>query len=233
MSILRVMSYALGETSSQRMEAIARLIREQRPDLVFVQNVNEDLLKELATETGLKPSGSGSSNGFLSQHRLGAVQAIALTDGGACLRADLDLAGRRIHLFNIVLALDPAMRGQQIARLFDRDLLGAPLPCAVLVAGDFSLPLWGGGQWLLRRRLKPARHPGWKPTYPARFPLWPRDRIYLQGPIRSLAGQVLFSSEIRSLSNHLPLVATLELLDTREYLKVTDVAKQNMRPVAS
>ena len=231
MSILRIMSYALEPTGPPRMAEVARLIRSQRPDLVFLQNLDTEQLGQLAAETALTPGGEQGRCGFLSRHPLSAVQFVSLCEGGACLRADLDLAGKRLHLFNIRLVLEPALRGQQIARLFDQDLLGATLPCATLVAGDFSLPLWGGGQWLLRRRLTPARHPGWKANYPARFPLWPRDRIYLRGPIRSLAGQVIATAEVRLLSRHLPLITTLELLDTREYLKVPDVAKQQMRPV--
>ena len=231
MSILRIMSYTLDATGPPRLAEVAQLIRTQRPDLVFLQNLDGQALNELAAETGLKAGEGGDSCGFLSRYPLSALQHIRLGEGGACLRADLDISGKRLHLFNIRLAIDPAPRGQQIARLFDADLLGAPLPCATLVAGDFSLPLWGGGQWLLRRRLTPARHPGWKANYPARFPLWPRDRIYLRGPIRSLAGQVVVSAELRRLSRHLPVVTTLELTDTREYLKVPDVAKQRMRPV--
>lgn len=232
MSILRVMTYALKNSSADRAEEVAQIIRAQRPELVFLQHLDEGLLAALAEKTGQDGHFVGGSCAFLSRHPLKALQPLPLGEGGQCLRADLDLGGKRLHLFNVQLVVDPARRGHQIARLFDADLLGARLPCASLVAGDFSLPLWGGGQWLLRRHLKPVTHTGWGANYPAIFPLWPRDRFYLNGPIRSLAGQVVSAAAVRRVSRHLPLVATLELTDTRDYLKIPEVAEQRMRPVA-
>jgi endonuclease/exonuclease/phosphatase family metal-dependent hydrolase len=232
MAILRVMTYALAETSVSETDGVARLIRAQRPELVFLQHLPEYLLEGLAKETGLTAYAAQGDCGFLSRHPLIALQSVSLGGEGNCLRADLDLAGKRLHLFNVQLVLDPTQRGRQVARLFSEDLLGASLPCATLVAGDFSLPLWGGGQWLLNRRLQQVRHPVWGANYPAAFPLWPRDRFYLRGPIRSLAGQVVTASELRRTTSHLPVITTLELTDTRIYLKVPEVSEQRMRTVA-
>ena len=231
MSILRVMTYALKGSSVFEAAGVAQLIRNQRPELVFLQHLPDHVLEGLAKEAGLKAYTTYGDCGFLSRHPLSALQAICLGGEGTCLRADLDLAGKRIHLFNVQLVIEPTQRGQQIARLFSADLLGASLPCATLVGGDFSLPLWGSGQWLLRRRLKLVSHPVWGANYPAAFPLWSRDRFYLRGPIRSLAGQVVKSSELHRVSNHLPVITTLELTDTRVYLKVPEVSRTRMRPV--
>ncbi len=230
MSILRVMTYALNGTADAA--ATAQIIRSQRPELVCLQYLTAGLLETLSKETGLQAFGAQGCCGFLSCHPLSGLQACQLGGAGDCLRADLDLAGKRLHLFTVQLVFDPASRGQQLARLFAEDLLGASLPCATLVSGDFSFPLWGGGQWLLRRRLKPVQHPRWGANYPAEFPLWPRDRVYLRGPIHSLAGQVIATPETRRASRQLPILTTLELTDTREYLKIPEVAKPQMRPVA-
>jgi len=229
MSILRVMTYALSGSSVFDIERAAEDIRAQRPELVFLQYLPDYLLESLAKETGLTAYASQGTSGFLSRHRLTALQSTCLGGEGNCLRADLELSGKRLHLFNVQLVIDPIQRSQQIARLFTDDLLGANLPCATLVAGDFSLPLWGSGQWLLRRRLSLVKHPSWGANYPASFPLWPRDRFYLRGPIRSLAGQVIISGQ-KGITKHLPVVTTLELTDTRIYLKVPEVSEQRMRP---
>lgn len=231
MSILRVMSYALNGSPGVDPDVIAQIIRSQKPELVCLQYLTDGLLETLAKETGLKAYCAWDRCGFLSRHPLTAVQACNLGGSGGSLRADLDLGDKRLHLFNVQLVLDPLQRAKQIARLFAEDMLKANLPCATLVAGDFSLPLWGGGQWLLRRRLKSAQHPGWAANYPAKFALWPRDRIYLRGPIRSLAGQVITNPETRTSSSHLPLVTTLELTDTRVYLKLPKGSRRQMRPV--
>lgn len=230
MSILRVMTYALNGFSVFDVESAAQLIKIQRPELVFLQHLPDYLLESLAKETGMTAYATQGTNGFLCRFRLSALQSVCLGGDGHCLRADLDLSGKRLHLFNIQLETDPTRRGQQIAKLFAADMLGARLPCAVLVAGDFSFPLWGSGQWLLRRRLKMVRHPVWGANYPAVFPLWPRDRFYLRGPIRSLAGQVITSPSLRGNSRHLPVIATLELTDTRVYLKLPQVSERRMRP---
>lgn len=229
MSILRIMTYALKRGAAD-IAVAAQLIRSQRPELVYLQHVRQESVASLAEETGLQAFGGEGDCAFLGCQPLSAVRYHRLGMGGECLRADLTLAEKRIHLFNIQLATDPALRGQQIAKLFGDDLLGAVLPCAKLVAGDFSLPLWGGGQWLLRQRLKKAAHPVWGANYPAMLPLWPRDRFYLSGPIRALAGQVISSPELRRASCHLPLVATMELTDTRIYLKIPEVSDRRMRP---
>lgn len=231
MSILRVMTYAQNGSAAIEAAGVAELIRAQRPELVFLQHLPVFLLESLAKETGLTAYTAQGTAGFLSRHPLSALQSIGLGGEGNCLRADLDLADRRLHLFNVQLGTDPTQRGQQIARLFSEDLLGASLPCASLIGGDFGLPLWGSGQWLLRRRLKPVQHPAWGANYPAVLPLWARDRFYLRGPIRSLAGQVVRSQQLCRVSNHLPVITTLELTDTRVYLKVPDVSGQRMRPV--
>lgn len=232
MSILRVMTYALKGASAFEAAGAAQAIRSQRPEIVFLQYLPDYLLETLAKETGLRAYGTQGTAGLLSRHPLCALQSVSLGGEGRCLRADLNLDSKRIHLFNIQLATDPAQRGQQIDRLFGPDLLGANLPCATLVAGDFSLPLWGGGQWRLSRRLKRAEHPAWGANYPAVFPLWPRDSFYLRGPLRSLAGQVVTSPELRKVSNHLPVITTLELTDTRIYLQLPEVSERRMRPVA-
>ena len=232
MSILRAMTYALNGSSVFDTEAATQLIRAQRPELVFFQHLPDYELEILAKETGLTAYATQGECGFLSRHKLTALQSVCLGGAdGSCLRADLDITGKRIHLFNIQLATDPAQRGQQLARLFAEDLLGANLPCAVLVAGDFSLPLWGSGQWLLRRRLKQVKHPPWGANYPAVFPIWPRDRFYVRGPIRSLAGQVITLSTRRGIKDHLPVITTLELTDTRIYLTLPEVSEKQMRPV--
>ncbi len=231
MSILRVMTYALKGASTFEATSIAHIIALQRPELVFLQYLPDYFLESLAKETGLKAYAGQGTSGFLSCHSLSAIQSRTLGRDGDCTRADLNLSGKRLHLFNLKLSMEPTRRREQISRLFGEDLLGANLPCATLVAGDFGLPLWGSGQWLLRRRLSLVKHPTWGANYPAAFPICPRGRFYLRGPIRSLAGQVVSIPEFCRGSQQLPVVSTLELTDTRIYLKVPEVLDQQMQPV--
>lgn len=232
MTILRAMTYALEGCAAGSLAETARLIRDQRPDVVFLQYLKEGQLQYIAQATALLPGIVDKQTGFLSRYPIKSERSFSLEGCGQCSRADLDLFGKRIHIFNVQLVCDPGLRAKQIANLFTSDLLSYPLPCALLVAGDFSLPLLGAGQWLLRRKLTLARFAGGQTNYPAKFPLWARDRFYLRGPIKNLAGQVVSTPSAKKNSRHLPVVASFELTDTREYLKIDKIHKKQMRPVA-
>lgn len=230
MIILRAMTYALEGCSEDQLAETGRLIRDQRPDLVFLQYLKEGQLKALAEAAGLHPGTLEKQTAFLSRYPLKGLRSYSLGGNGQCLQADLDLSGKRVHLFNVQLACDPGLRAKQLTDLFSADILSNQLPCAILVAGDFSVPLLGAGQWLLRRKLTQAQFAGGQTNYPANFPLWARDRFYLRGPIKSLAGQVVSTPASRKIARHLPLVVSFELTDTREYLKIPKVQEKQMRP---
>jgi endonuclease/exonuclease/phosphatase family metal-dependent hydrolase len=231
MIILRAMTYALEGCGEDHLAEIGRIIHEQRPDLVFLQHLKAGQLKVLSEASGLHSVSLEEQTAFLSRHPLKGLRSYSLEGSGQCLQADLDLSGKRVHLFNVQLDCDPGLRAKQLANLFGADILSNLLPCAILVAGDFSVPLLGAGQWLLRRKLTQAQFAGRQTNYPANFPLWARDRFYLRGPIKSLAGQVVSTPASRKIARHLPLVVSFELTDTREYLKVPKVQEKQMRPV--
>ena len=78
MSILRVMTYALKGFSVFENTCVAEFIRAQRPELVFLQHLPEYLLANLAKETDLTAYASQATGGFLSRHRLNALQSTCL-----------------------------------------------------------------------------------------------------------------------------------------------------------
>ncbi len=160
---------------------------------------------------------------FLSRYPLNNIQEFSLGHGGRCVRADLDFEKERVHLYNLCLSFDPWQRRDQIRALLSDQLLdNQTQPCATIVCGDFTLPLWGYGQIRISEHLRRARFPLWRANYPGNFPLWGRDRIYFRGPIRALTGTVLATAEARRASPHLPLVLTVETCDTRNFLTLRD-----------
>lgn len=242
MSALRVMSYhvncCIDDRGESTAEMCARVIASQSPDLVFLQHVGSrrepSQINKLANQLNLKPYGLGQEKScyFLSRYPLRGIQDYSLGDGGCCLRADLDYAGQRLHLFNVSLSLNPVLRKQQVNALLGEGLLGNPaLPCAALVAGDFSLPLWGAGQVRLTSCLKRAPQPLWRANFPAGFPLWGRDRFYFRGALKALAGTVVATADARHASSHLPLVLTIEQVETRKFLPLKNVHQREMKPV--
>ena len=231
MSTFRIMSYHINGARSASGELApelgARIIRAQLPDLVMLQGIGspigETSLQELSDRVGLAMYGSEAEGdcAFLSRYPLSNIRNIPLGYGSRCVRADFDKDDERVHLFNLTLAWDPRHRLEQVRVLLSEQLLGNPsLPCAMIVCGDFGLPIWGGGQVLLSEHLKRAGVPLWRANYPGAFPLWGRDRVYFRGPIRAIEGRVINSPEARKASTHLPLLLTVEVRDNRQFLKL-------------
>jgi endonuclease/exonuclease/phosphatase family metal-dependent hydrolase len=241
MATFRIMSYhvngfrsASGEVDPMRS---ARVIYSQRPSLVMLQQLGSPIvagtLQEYSDLVGLQAYGPDDEGAcaFLSRYPLTNIQEFSLGHGGRCLRANLDFENERVHLFNLCLSFDPWQRRDQVRSLLSDQLLNdRSLPCATIVCGDFTLPLWGYGQIRICEHLSRARFPLWRANYPANFPLWGRDRIYFRGPIRALAGTVLATSDARRASPHLPLVLTVETCDTRNFLKLRDRLRLRKTP---
>lgn len=232
MTTIRIMTYNIhgcrGGDGHLDADRVLAVIAEGAADVVALQEVaaaGPDPLPYLAERLGLRVYGHpGCGNAFLSYFPLRAVQTCDL-GGGCCLRADLDVADRRLHLLN--LRLDPGGRGRQLGTLLGPDLLGGrTLACPAMVLGDFadlgggllSVPFGG--------RLQRASRPLWRATYPARLPLVGRDRAYLCGELRVVDARILRSAAARRASTHLPLILTVQICDPRTYLKV----EKKLRP---
>lgn len=219
----------------------AEIIRAQQPDLVLLQQIGgaggQSSIWRLAEKVGLEAYGPDTeeSSAFLSRKPLTNIRNIPLGYGCYCVRADYQHEEERVHLFNLALSMDPWQRNKQLHVLFSEQLVNNPsLPCPSIIAGDFGLPLLGESLTQLSGHLRRARYPLWKSTYPAKVPLWGRDRIYFKGAIRALAGHIIMTADARKASTHLPLVLTVETSDTRQTLKIkkhTGVSAKQPNPV--
>ncbi len=231
MYAIRIMTYHIhrcrgrdGNTDPQR---ILEVIRQGAPDLVALQDVNSgedpEQLAFLAARLGMKSYGSDrpGANGFLSCFPLKGVQDYCLEEDGCCVRADLDVGGKRLHVFNLRLAGFPFRRRRQIRTLLGPDLLGKPsLGCPLLVLGDFAGFVWGAGDLALLTSLQRVPHFFRSATYPAGFPLFSRDRGYLRNGLRVEQAAVQRGMSAREASTHLPVIYTVRLTDPRQYLRV-------------
>ncbi len=209
-------------------ERVLRVIGEGAPDIVALQEIGEreEDLKYLSLRLGMKSYGTPvpGGNAFLSYYPLRAVQAFELGCGGNCQRADADIHGRRIHLFNLRLDISPLHRRRQISALLGPDLLSHPsLACPLIVLGDFGDILWGVGNLKLTLGLRKAPRPLWSSTYPSRFPVAGRDRAYLRGDLSIVDSLILRSDTARQASSHLPLLLTVRVADPRPYLRLENV----------
>jgi len=219
-------------------ERIAAVVAHYQPDVALLQEVAQgaphfrgerqmDRLRDLlglphgAYVVNVRKFGRGGEygNAILSRHRLEAIENVDLRippkKARAALhaRVHIDLGAghsRTLHVFSLHLGLSGIERAMQVARFLATPLLGRiERATPVVVAGDFN-DLWGS----LGRRFEPAGFRGPRrpvATYPAYAPLRPLDGLYVRGDVEILQ---LFRSRLelaREASDHLPIVADLEL----------------------
>lgn len=239
MSTARIMTYNIqqcrGSDGRVNPDRILNVIADAAPDIVVLQELgaqhHADILPYLAERLGLDAfrDAAGGPLAFLSFFPLRGVQRFELGYGGLCLRADVDLGGKRLHLLNVCLDSFPRFRNHQVAHLLGPELLGNPsLVCPALILGDFADYFWGAGNLELASTLRRTRRPLWRGTYPARCPVFGRDRAYLRGAVRVLDASVNRSFLARQASSHLPLTLTVQVTDTRRAVRLRQLAGGRM-----
>ncbi len=223
----------LGADGRRDPERVAGVLDEVRPDVAGLQEVGwpsagaPDPAAALARITGLAGAfgpthlrhGWAFGNAILSRHPIEATRSYDLTVRGreprGCLRADVAVDGMALHLFACHLGLDWRERRRQAAQLLSADILrDAALAHPLVLLGDFNawsnrsaVPRW------LRRQLVDcavaAREE--RATFPSAFPLLRLDRAFVGPAVRVLSSWVHDSPLARLASDHLPLVAEIEL----------------------
>jgi len=240
------MTYNVGQCKGRDgrsdPERIAAVIAEAGPDIVALQDLTTsgygNQLERLATRLGMLPYASrddrANGNGFLSWQPLRAVTGYELGHGAGCLRADLDIDRKRVHLLTLRLDASCCRRHDQVRTLLGPDLLGnTSLPCPLILLGDFAgrMP-WTPDKMQLALALKPASRPLWGATFPAHFPLFACDRGYLRGELRVIHACVQRSKLARQASCHLPFLFTVEINDSRTFLPVDTRFRRNLMDAA-
>lgn len=239
MTAIRIMTYSLGECrgADGRVdpERIVAVVNEATPDVLAVQDLEiaslPDQLDYLARRLGMRayraPQAPGC--GWLAHAPLRGLQGYDLGQGGCLLRADLDVDGKRLHLFNLRLTSERQARQRQIATLVGPDLLGdRSLTCATLLIGDFADTFWGAGNLALGLHLKKAVRSFWRGTYPASLPLIDRDRAYYRGHLRIIDSCIPRNAAARQACRHLPLIVTVEVTDPRTFLRAEKLKRSRM-----
>jgi endonuclease/exonuclease/phosphatase family metal-dependent hydrolase len=219
----------LGLDRRLDLDRIAAVIAEMRPDVIGLQEViredgigHEDQAAYLAEQLGMalvmgvvRPYRNGTyGNAVLSRLPVLGWGACDLSHGTreprACLRVDLDVDGRPLHVFNCHFGLALRERRRQVDLLthFLRDVAAVVGPRVVM--GDFNE--WHPGP--VSRRLKrefssPMRR--MRRTHPAMFPLFPLDRLYWDVELEGREFRAHGSRLARVASDHLPIVATLSV----------------------
>ncbi|MEW6594316.1 MAG: endonuclease/exonuclease/phosphatase family protein [Thermodesulfobacteriota bacterium] len=232
---------AIGVDRRFRLGRVAGIIEHHSPDILLLQEVDVgvprsrglNLAVELARLCGYPYLAVGLNvrlrqgmygNATLSRFPIGEERNVDLTLPGrkarGCLYTAVELAGMDVPLavFNLHLGLSFRERPQQVGIMVNAPEfagLAAGHPC--IVAGDFN-------DWLTR--IAPIfteilgfacvtnRARGYQNaflTYPSFSPTAGLDKIFVRGPLQPLKRHPCRLTASRVASDHLPVIADLEL----------------------
>lgn len=219
-----------------RIDRVVEMLKSLSPDVALLQEVSEDMprshfhhqpsalaealeMPHLAFGPEHRFRVGGYGNAILSKWPLTDPSRIDLTigtrkkRGAMTARAHVQTAHhtRSLVLVNMHLGLAGSERGQQLERfLASHPFAHMQKKTPIVLAGDLN-DVWGS---LGPRYLQPAgfaRSGTLINTFPAYLPIRPLDGIFVRGDLRSRHTSVPRSKLAKQASDHLPLIADLEL----------------------
>lgn len=217
----------IGADGRALPERILAVLEEMNPDVIALQELEQhpdpalNLLDYFAHRTGLTAVAgptilnpeSRYGNALLTALPVRATRRIDLTVPGreprGALDMDLDWHGRKLHLIATHLGLNPAERRRQIRLLLN--LIEKEDADLTVLMGDLNeWFLWGRTLRWLNHEFPVSQR---RRTFPASWPLFALDRIWVY-PSSALASLSVHDSRLaRIASDHLPLTAVLEMAD--------------------
>ncbi len=211
------------------LDRIAAVVAEMAPDVVALQEVvrepgpaTADQGAYLAARLGMdlvmgvtRPHGRGEfGNAVLTRLPVTGAATCDLShasrEARGCLRTDLAVNDRTVHVFNCHFGLGLRERRQQLALLAGFIRTSAVLEGPRVLLGDFNE--WHRGPVTRGLRLEfssPMRR--MRRTHPAMFPLFRLDRIYWDVELEGETFHTHRSRLARVASDHLPVMARLRV----------------------
>ena len=232
---LRVVTYNIhrsrGIDRRRRPDRVAAVLRQIQADIIALQEVvgagpqGMNHMEEIGAALGMgwvmAPArllrGHQFGNAVLSRfpvtHHAEHDLSWKTCEPRCMQRADIDVAGHTLHLYNVHLGTAILERRYQAERLAaivtDKHIGGAKL-----VLGDFNEWMRGLTTKLLSSRLKSvdlSTHLTRRRTYPGFFPILHLDHIYYSGRLEILNVELPRTRLSLVASDHLPLVADVRL----------------------
>jgi endonuclease/exonuclease/phosphatase family metal-dependent hydrolase len=228
---LRIATYNVhkckGLDGRVSVKRIAEVLSELDADVVALQEIFGVQAEYLASEMRLHSAfgenrqllGDAYGNLVLSRHTLRSHCNFDVSVTGrekrGCLRTDVFLNTRALHLFNVHLGTDFFERRQQAKRLIDEAVLRSrSLEGPRVVLGDFNEWTRGHVSQTLAAEFESTdvrTYLGRKRTYPAIFPVMHLDHVYYD-PQLAVERVALHRSKTSLIaSDHVPLVVDFKL----------------------
>lgn len=150
----------------------------------------------------------------MSPAQAGPLPSLGETRGA--LSVEFGIGDRCLRVVNTHLGLSGRERVQQMAALLAPPWLGQPHREALptVLCGDFNAVPASAAYRMAVRSLRDAQAEagGARATFPARLPLLRLDHIFVSQGVRVRSTEVVRNRLTRSASDHLPLVAEIELI---------------------
>jgi endonuclease/exonuclease/phosphatase family metal-dependent hydrolase len=218
-----------------RPDRIAEVLSEVDADIIALQEVwsqangrpEDDQAAFIARALGMdcrfgenrQLLGGAYGNVVLSRLPITFSRNYDLSQSGreerGCLRADVQLNGQALHVYNVHLGTAFLERRHQARRLLDSQILTAEeIQHPRVLLGDFNEWTRGLASHLLAEHFKCADirlHLKRKHTYPGVFPFLHLDHIYYDSHLELLACTLHRSRTALVASDHLPIVADFRL----------------------
>jgi len=202
---------------------IAAVLKEIDADIIALQEVEHhsidelDLLEYLAYQTGHEAIAGPTlfretrhyGNALLTKLPLKSFKHIDLSVAGfeprGAIEATFDVAGYELQVIATHLGLKPAERRWQVKQLLDvKSQQEADISCLLGDVNEWLL--WGRPLRWLHRHFSAPPHLA---TFPARWPIFALDRIWIAPQRSKIKLSVHKSVLARQASDHLPLVADI------------------------
>ena len=215
----------VGQDGRYDPDRVLDVLRELHANVIALQEVDSrehrglELLYCMANELGYTPIAGPTllrqdghyGNAVLTNLDVVRVQRVDLSVPGreprGALDIDLNCKGIGLHVVATHLGLWPSDRRVQVQRLLRQFKPESPDP-AVLMGDLNEWMLWARQLRRLQRLFGRSRA---FPTFPARFPVFPLDRIWVHPRKMLTSLKVHKTAKARAASDHLPLKAVIQI----------------------
>ncbi|MGV3553672.1 MAG: endonuclease/exonuclease/phosphatase family protein [Croceibacterium sp.] len=218
---------AVGVDRRRDPDRIIAVLRELHADVIALQECDrrfgerESVLpKALLDDTPWRPaevtrrprSLGWHGNALLVRRDIEIIEAeplhLPMLEPRGAVRADLLCEGRRLRVIGMHLDLSGLRRKDQVGAVLSH-CGGCGPACPTVMMGDFNQ--WGAGKRALRELRESWQVLETGKSFPSRQPLAPLDRIIASSEWHCHAAGPHHSALAARASDHLPVVATLEM----------------------